>query len=78
MSKRLTAVHWKVLECIFIKFGFSFAREEGDHRMYKKPGCIRPVVIPRYNDVDVDIIRPLMRTANLNRKKYFELLKECK
>jgi predicted RNA binding protein YcfA (HicA-like mRNA interferase family) len=78
VSHRITPVHWKVLECIFLKFGFVFERQEGSHRSYTKAGCLRPIVIPTYDEIDDDIIRSNMRTAAMDRKKYFELLEKCK
>jgi len=78
VSQRITPVHWKVLECIFLKDGFVFERQEGSHRSYSKPGCLRPVVIPTYDEIDDDIIRSNMKTASMDRKKYFELLEKCR
>jgi predicted RNA binding protein YcfA (HicA-like mRNA interferase family) len=74
---RITPVHWKVLECVFLKAGFVFERQSGDHRCYVKRGIARPVVIPTYKEVDVDIILANMRTAGMSRKEYFGLLGEC-
>jgi predicted RNA binding protein YcfA (HicA-like mRNA interferase family) len=75
---RLTALHWKVLECIFEKDGFEFDRQEGSHRVYLKKGIPRPVIIPTYKDVDRDIILGLMRTVRMSRERFFELLEACK
>lgn len=73
---RITPIDWKTLECIFVKDGFVFVREKL-HRVYEKPGIHRPVIIPSYKEVDVDIIQSNMRTAGMSRKRYFDLLKEC-
>jgi len=54
---RITPVHWKVLERVFLAVGFRFARQEGSHRSYIKPGIARPVVIPTYEQVPVAVIR---------------------
>jgi predicted RNA binding protein YcfA (HicA-like mRNA interferase family) len=54
---RITPVHWKILECIFQKEGFIFERQTGSHRSYVKTGFHRPVVIPTYKEVDVEIIQ---------------------
>lgn len=62
---RLTPVKWKILECIFLKDGFHFERQVGSHRSYIKEGILRPVIIPTYNEIDVDIIRSNMRTAGV-------------
>ena len=74
---RLTPVDWKTLECIFVKDGFVFKRKRGSHRVYVKNGCMRPVIIPEYSEIDVDIIRSNMRTAGMSRDRYFELLDQC-
>lgn len=39
-----------------------------------KLGVDRPVVIPRYDKVDIDIIKANLRTAQLSREEYFRLL----
>jgi predicted RNA binding protein YcfA (HicA-like mRNA interferase family) len=75
---RITPVHWKVLECIFLNDGFSLQRENASHRSYAKPGILRTVVIPTYSEIDDDIIHANMRTAGMTRERYFELLKICK
>jgi predicted RNA binding protein YcfA (HicA-like mRNA interferase family) len=75
---RLTPVHWKTLECVFLKAGFAFARQRGDHRIYVKPGVLRPVVIPTYDEIAQDIITSNLRTAKMSRIEYFKLLDECR
>jgi len=75
---RITSLHWKVLECIFLKDAFVFDHQEGSHRRYVKEGIKRPLIIPVYKDVDMDIIRGLMRTARMSRERFFQLLAECK
>ena len=61
-----------------MKDGFIFDRQKGDHRSYAKNGIHRPIVIPTYKEIDIDIIRGSMRTANMSRDRYFALLRECK
>ena len=75
---RLIPVKWQILECIFIKDGFIFERQEGDHRSYSKENVLRPIIIPTYNEIGIDIIKSNMRTAGMSRERYFELLKVCK
>ena len=74
---RITPLHWKVLECIFEKDGFVFDRETDTHRIYKKIGFNRPVVIPKYREVTIKLIQTNMRTAKMSRERFFELLKQC-
>jgi predicted RNA binding protein YcfA (HicA-like mRNA interferase family) len=74
---RITPVHWKTLECVFLKAGFVFERQRGDHRTYVKEGILRPLVIPTYREISPDIIHALMRTAGMDRAAYFNLLSKC-
>ena len=77
LKRRITPISWRRLRCIFEKDGFTFRRQEGDHLIFAKAGCLRPVVIPTYDAIDVGIIRSNMRTAGMSRDRYFELLDEC-
>lgn len=74
---RITPIHWKKLEQVFLKAGFHFARQEGSHRSYVKQGISRPVVIPTYDEVPVSIIKNNLTTAGMNREEYFELLSKA-
>lgn len=71
---RIVPVPWKELERVFLTAGFRFARQEGSHRAYVKPGVARPVVIPTYDEVPVSIIRNNIKTAGISRDEYLRLL----
>jgi predicted RNA binding protein YcfA (HicA-like mRNA interferase family) len=70
-------VPFQKLACVFEHEGFRFHRQEGDHRIYVKPGIKRPLVIPMYREVPVFVIKNLLRTSGLSRDRYFERLEEC-
>ena len=71
---RITPIYWKSLEKVFLAAGFRFVRQEGSHRSYTKPGILRSVVIPTYDEVPVAIIRKNLQTAGISRDEYFRLL----
>lgn len=71
---RVAPIHWQALEKVFLASGFRFARQEGSHRSYVKPGIMRPVVIPTYKEVPVSIIKNNLKTAGISRDEYFRLL----
>lgn len=73
---RITPVHWRVLERVFLRAGFEFDRQEGSHRAYIRPGVARPLIIPTYTEVPVAVIRSNLRTAGISREEYFRLLEE--
>jgi predicted RNA binding protein YcfA (HicA-like mRNA interferase family) len=75
---RFAPVDWKTLECVFVKAGFEFARQEGSHRAYVKAGVARPVIIPAYREIPVFVIRANLKTAGISRDEYFELLEACR
>lgn len=70
----ISSVHWRVLERVVLRAGFEFLRQEGSHCVYFKPGVARPVVIPRYDEVPVTVIRTNLKTAGISREDYFRLL----
>ena len=70
-------VPYQTLTRVFQRDGFAFYRQEGDHRIYVKPGVRRPLVIPTYKAVPVFIIKNLLRTSGMSRERYFELLKNA-
>jgi predicted RNA binding protein YcfA (HicA-like mRNA interferase family) len=74
---RIAAQHWKTLECIFEKDGFIFERRGSSHNVYSKKGHVSPIIIPRYDNVGIDIIKNNMRRAGMTRERFFKLLAEC-
>jgi predicted RNA binding protein YcfA (HicA-like mRNA interferase family) len=73
---RLTPVDWKTLLKIFEMFGCKYRRKEGSHHVLTYPGAKRAVVIPEYDEIDIEIIKNNMRTVGMTREQYFALLKK--
>ncbi|MFA5020735.1 MAG: type II toxin-antitoxin system HicA family toxin [Patescibacteria group bacterium] len=71
---KISPVSYMKLCDIFLAEGFVHSRTKGDHIIYIKAGAFRPLVIPKYDEVPVFIIKNLLRTAGLSRERYFELL----
>ena len=77
---RVHPLHWKRLICVFEHDGFTFkkrSRGGTSHWIGEKPGVARPVVIPEYDEVGLDIIKANMRTAGMSRERFLELLRHC-
>ena len=62
--------HVRVLEAA----GFIVEREKGDHIVLTKPGVARPAVVPKKNDLHMDIIHNNRRLAGLSHNQYYRLL----
>jgi len=73
MSK-IYATDWKTQLKIFKQYGCRYKRKKGSHHVLMYPGAKRAVVIPEYDEIDVDIIKNNMRTVNMSREEYFDLL----
>ena len=71
---RITPVDYKKLLKLFKMFGFQYKRKEGSHHVLTFPGAKRAVVIPEYDEIDVEIIKNNMRTVGMTREQYFQLL----
>jgi len=71
---RITPIHFRKLAKVFEKKGFIYVRTEGDHLIYEKEGIVRPIVIPRYREIPEFIILRNLKTAEISRKEYLQLL----
>jgi len=73
---RITPVDWKTLVRVFELYGCKYKRKKGSHHILICPGAKRAVVIPEYDEIDVEIIKNNMRTAGMRREEYLDLVKE--
>jgi len=73
---KITPVHWKTLRRIFEMYGCQYQRKQGSHHILRYSGAKRAVVIPEYDEIDIDIIKNNMRTVGMTREQYFDLLEQ--
>lgn len=71
---RIVPIPYRKLVRVLEAEGFTFARERGDHMIFTKSGLLRPIVVPRYDALPVFIIKNVLRTAQISRERYLELL----
>ncbi len=71
---RIVPIPYRKLVRVLEMEGFAFVRERGDHMIYSKTGILRPIVVPRYDALPVFIIKNVLRTAQITRERYLELL----
>ena len=77
MSAKLVPQSARILVKVFEKFGFAVSkRRPGDHIAMRKPGAIRPLIIPDKKDIPTFIILNNIRTAGISREDYFKALEE--
>lgn len=73
---RLSPTDWRTQVKIFEEFGCLYVRQKRSHLIYHHPDAKRAVVIPRYDEIPVTLIRNNMRTVGMSREQYFRLLAE--
>ena len=71
---RIVPIHYHKLVRVLEMEGFTYVRERGDHMIFSKGGILRPIVVPRYDPLPVFIIKNVLRTAQISRERYLELL----
>lgn len=71
---RIYPTDWKIQTKIFEKFGCTFVRQKGDHLIYNHPNAKRAVVIPKYDEIPTFVILNNMKTVNMSREEYFNIL----
>ena len=72
---KITPVPYRKLVKVFEREGFTLMRQVGDHLILTKPGIKRPVVIKTSpHAVPVTHILTNLKTAQISRERYFELL----
>ena len=54
---RLLPTDWRTQVKIFEKFGCLYVRQKGSHLIYHHPDAKRAVVIPRYEEIPVTVLR---------------------
>ena len=74
---RLTPLPWQKIVCVFEQLGYKRAGQKGSHIKLEKPGVARPLIVPKYDAVGLDIITTLIRTADITRDAFLTLLANC-
>jgi len=73
---KIIPTHWKKLIKVFENYGCQYKRKKGSHHILTHPEAKRAIVIPEYDEIDVEIIKNNMRTVGTKMDEYFELLKK--
>lgn len=73
---KLTPISYRKLVKILEHEGAEVIGQKGSHIIMVKPGAKRRLVIPTYKQIPVFIILNNLKTANISRERYLELLKK--
>ena len=73
---RLAPLHWRKFEKVLLSLGCNLKNEEGDHRVYAKPGLIRAIVVRKVKDIPVFELKNDIRTLGLSTKEFLRFRRE--
>ncbi len=73
---KIVAIHWRKFEKFLFSIGCTLDRQEGDHRVYKKKGTKRSLVVPMWRPLPVFIIKTNLNTLDIDHNEYLEILKK--
>ena len=74
---KIKPTHYQVQVKIFEIAGCVYVRTKGDHLIYRYPGAVRPVIIPKYKEVPTFVIKNNMRVIGMSREEYLKLLERA-
>jgi len=74
----LTPLHygkfWKFLEYV----GCRFERQRGSHLIYTRSDLARPIVFPAKKQLSRTVILSNLKTLNISKEKYLEIMQKIK
>lgn len=68
---RFSPIHWRKLVKILETEGAAVVGQSGDHIELKKEGAKRRLVVPKYKNIPIFIIKNNLETAGISRDRYF-------
>jgi predicted RNA binding protein YcfA (HicA-like mRNA interferase family) len=72
---KIKPTNWRTQVKIFEKYGCVFVRQRGDHLIFRHENAKRAVVIPKYDEIPITVIRNNMKTVGMTREEYFSILR---
>ena len=67
-------IHYRRFEKFVLYVGCRFDRQIGDHRIFKREGLSRPIVVRTLKDLPISEIKSNLRTLNIAPEEYLKIL----
>lgn len=75
---RLIPVHYGKF-CKFLEYiGLTFKRQKGSHLVYVRDDLPRPVIVPEKKILSRNVIMTNLRTLDISKEKYLEIMAKIK
>ena len=76
--QHLTPIHYGKFTKFLEYIGCEFERQKGSHLIYKRSDLKRPIVFPAHKELSRTVILNNLRTLNISKEKYLEILEKIK
>ena len=70
----LRPIHYKRFEKFLFHIGCRFVRQEGDHKVYHRPGLFRPVIVRTKKDLPIVEIKSNLRTLGISTEEFLRII----
>jgi hypothetical protein len=67
-------VSWKRFQKFLLRVDCQFKSQESRHIKYKKPGLLRPIIVPKVDELPDFIILNNLRTLGISKEKFLEMI----
>jgi predicted RNA binding protein YcfA (HicA-like mRNA interferase family) len=75
MSSVITPVSITRFEKFLVFIGCQFKRQKGSHRVWRRAGLKRPLILPKHGkEIDPFIIRKNLDTLNIDANEYLRIM----
>ncbi len=76
--RKIIPVKYRILEKVFLEFGYKPDHQRGSHKIYLKDGMPPEIVIPIHSkkEVPVGIIMDNINRTGISREEFLEVLKK--
>jgi len=62
--------HWKRVVQVFLRWGLVITRQTDNHLVLTRPDLSRPVIVPKYTNIQDDILASNLRTIGRTKKDF--------
>jgi predicted RNA binding protein YcfA (HicA-like mRNA interferase family) len=77
MADKLAPIRWQEFEKFLFFIGCDFVRQTGGHRVYRRSGTVRPIIVPAHpKPLPVMVIKTNLRTLGIEPAQYLDILKD--
>ena len=73
---KLRSVKFSEAVKAFESIGFAVDRQKGSHVSMTKKGVLRPLVIPKHNEIKIGTLMSNIRTAGITREEFEDILRK--